>query len=135
MEKRESERWRRFMVSATLRFTSSRGGMNAIGILAQRYGRKIREDDQVLPVVKLASDSYKHTNKRFGEIDIPVFQLVGWATVDDVEDASETVVTPEVSASAPKAAARKAIEAPRKSTAAPSKKPDPKAAKKKSTRF
>jgi hypothetical protein len=120
--------------------TSSRGGLSAVGVLSQRYGRKIREDDQALPVVELSKSSYKHSNKLYGEIYTPVLKVVGWATVDDVEDATETVMTPEQVAStpAPKTTPARAIEAPRKAAAASSKastKVDPKAGKKKSTRF
>jgi len=71
--------------------SSSRGGLSAVGVLSQRYGRKIREDDQALPVVELDKSSYKHSNKLYGEIYTPVFKIVGWATIDDVEDATKTV--------------------------------------------
>jgi hypothetical protein len=72
--------------------TSSRGGINAIGVLSKTYGRKIREDEEALPIVELGAGSYMHRIKSRGEIEFPVFNIIGWGTAADVEDASETVV-------------------------------------------
>jgi hypothetical protein len=129
--------------------TSSRGGLNAVGEISKRYGRMMREDDQVMPVVELDAGSYAHSNKRLGIIDIPVFKIAGWANVADVDDATETVVggadevvdgeTGEVTEK-PKAAPRAAAAAskPASKRAEPPKKPEPAkkpAAGKKKTRF
>jgi len=70
--------------------TSSIGGMNAVGLMAQRYGRKIREDDQALPVIELDTSSYKHHDRRIGDVYTPVLRIVGWATVEDIDDATNT---------------------------------------------
>jgi hypothetical protein len=113
--------------------TSSRGGISAIGMISKKYGRKIREDAEALPIVELNTDSYPHREKKFGDIDIPVFDIVGWATAADVEDATETVVeeTDEETGEVTEAKA-----APEKTTATAARKPDaakaaPKAAPKK----
>jgi hypothetical protein len=37
--------------------TSSRGGISAIGMISKKYGRKIREDAEALPIVELNADS------------------------------------------------------------------------------
>jgi hypothetical protein len=115
--------------------TSSRGGINAIGLLSKTYGKKIRIDAEALPIVELNADFYTHNDKKLGDIDIPVFEIVGWATAADVEDATETVVeetdeeTGEVSETKTRAAPKKTET--RK--AAPAKKPAP--GKKQKIRF
>jgi hypothetical protein len=125
--------------------TSSRGGINAIGMLSKAYGKKIREDDTLLPIVELDSDSYAHSNKRLGIIDIPIFNIIGWGTAADVEDATETVVeengeevdeeTGEVTETKTRAAAPKKAE-PAKASAAKKPAPAKKAAPgKKKVRF
>jgi hypothetical protein len=77
--------------------TSSRGGISAIGVLSKNYGRKIREDDTLLPVVELDDDSYMHSKKMYGEIYVPVFKIVGWGTCEDVvENAADFEMVEEV---------------------------------------
>jgi len=71
--------------------TSSRGGINAIGLLSTAYGKKIRENNELLPIVELRASNYAHSNKQRGIIDIPVLTIVGWGVADDVDDATETV--------------------------------------------
>lgn len=115
--------------------TSSRGGISAIGMLSKAYGRKIREDDTLLPIVELQADSYQHSERRYGTIDIPVFEIVGWTPDATVEDATNVTIehedTGEVTTT--KTAPKKAAAA---SKPASSKKSEPpKKAGKKSTRF
>jgi hypothetical protein len=38
--------------------TSSRGGINAIGMLSKEYGKNMRVDPEALPIVELDSDSW-----------------------------------------------------------------------------
>jgi hypothetical protein len=64
--------------------TSSRGGINAIGVLSKAYGKKIREDSEALPIIELNADEYQHSTKAYGMIDIPVFKIVDWGTAADV---------------------------------------------------
>jgi hypothetical protein len=117
--------------------SGSRGGTNAIGVISKLYGRNIRIDSEALPVVELSSDSYQHSDNRIGEVFIPVLKLIGWATATDVEDATETVITPVNESAAPKK-----DEAPKKDSAKAAAKPAPakkaeaaKGGTKKKTRF
>jgi hypothetical protein len=117
--------------------TSSRGGQSAIGMLAKLYGRKIREDDTLLPVVELEGSSYPHSNKRFGIIDIPVFKLVGWGTAANiVEDGADFEMVEVIKET--EETKTKTLPAPKKDAAkaAPPKKAEAVKPKgKKSTRF
>jgi hypothetical protein len=58
--------------------TSSRGGVSAIGLLAKAYGARMRSHPTEVPIVKLAVDSYLHSNRAFGRIKVPKFDVVGW---------------------------------------------------------
>jgi hypothetical protein len=91
--------------------TSSRGGLNAIGELSKRYGRKIREDDTLLPIIELDKDSYLHSNKRIGEVYIPVLKLVGWGRADDVVENAASVEVVEMIKEAEEVKPKKAIPA------------------------
>jgi hypothetical protein len=120
--------------------SSSRGGLSAIGMLSKAYGRKIRENDELLPVVELEGSSYPHSNKRYGIIDIPIFKLVGWGTcanivegADDFEMVEEVKETDKFG----KGSTNKTLPPPKKVAAAAAK-PAPKKAEvkgKKSARF
>lgn len=59
--------------------TSSRGGLNAIGELCKSYGKLMRQKPDEFPLVALKVGSYQHSNKSFGRIKFPIFELVGWA--------------------------------------------------------
>jgi hypothetical protein len=59
--------------------TSSKGGLNAIGELCKSYGKAMRQRPDDLPVVTLKVGSYQHSNKSFGRIKFPIFELTGWA--------------------------------------------------------
>jgi len=72
--------------------TASRGGINAVGILCKTYGKQIRTNPGIYPIVELNTDSYMHSNKQYGRIKVPVLDVVGWATVADIDDATETEV-------------------------------------------
>jgi hypothetical protein len=39
------------------------------------------------PVVRLGWDSYEHSNKQFGEIRYPVFEIVGWTDREEIDKA------------------------------------------------
>jgi hypothetical protein len=51
---------------------TSTGAKRAIGDLSRQAARKRRD-----PIVKLMSDSYKHSD--FGKVDIPVLKVASWA--------------------------------------------------------
>jgi hypothetical protein len=61
--------------------TASKGGISALGRLALEYGNRIRTKPDEAPVIELARDSYQHPNKAYGEIRVPVFNVVGWVPV------------------------------------------------------
>ena len=72
--------------------TSSRGGISAIGKLAQVYGAEYRQRPGQFPIIEIGVDSYKHSNKAFGIIKVPILELVGWVhEADVVHDAAEPV--------------------------------------------
>jgi hypothetical protein len=58
--------------------TSSRGGLNAIGELCKAYGKEMRQQPDQYPVVSLEVDSYRHSNKAYGKIHVPVLTIVDW---------------------------------------------------------
>ena len=57
---------------------SSKGGIGAIGELCKAYGKAMRLRPDQFPVVKLSVGSYAHSNKQFGRIKFPIFEIVGW---------------------------------------------------------
>jgi hypothetical protein len=60
--------------------TSSMGGLDATGVLAEAYADNVAahpEDVNRLPVVELASDSYVNTKGK--KIFNPIFDIVDWA--------------------------------------------------------
>jgi hypothetical protein len=59
--------------------TTSRGGLNALAALAGKFGRHIKARPNEFPVVALSSDSYQHSNRAYGTIRVPLFDVVGWA--------------------------------------------------------
>lgn len=66
--------------------TSSKGGIGAVASLSKIYGRHTRASPRELPTVKLGVDSYRHSNKAYGEIRIPVLSVVPerWISIDDL---------------------------------------------------
>jgi len=58
--------------------TSSRGGLNSLADLCMRYGKLARQRDGQYPVVKIGQGSYAHSNKSYGRIKYPTFEIVGW---------------------------------------------------------
>jgi len=59
--------------------TSSRGGLNAIGELCKAYGKAMRQKPDELPIISLEVGSYQHSNKAYGRIKFPIFDVKGWA--------------------------------------------------------
>jgi hypothetical protein len=84
--------------------TSSRGGLQAIGRLSIEYGNAMRHKPDQLPVVRLGRDSYDHPNKTYGEIRVPIMELVGWVPREEVDAVLEPTRSPSGDA------AKKAIE-------------------------
>ena len=69
--------------------TSAKGGVAAVGKLCKAYGQQRQKHDGELPIIELQSSSYRH--KRFGEVYIPVFRVVGWHS-----DTASSAVDPEL---------------------------------------
>jgi hypothetical protein len=86
--------------------TSSRGGINQLGELCMKYGKALRQHEEEYPIVKIGSGSYAHSNKNYGRIKFPTFEIVGWSQKEIFKDAAEgTDPVEEVTAPAPKARA------------------------------
>jgi hypothetical protein len=85
--------------------TSSKGGLNAIGELCKAYGQMMRQRPDEWPVVTLGVGSYAHSNKSYGRIKFPIFEIVAWAPKDGSEPAP---VTPAPAPPPAKAAPQKA---------------------------
>ena len=59
--------------------TNSVGGRNAFAELGQEYIKQGKRDpSRLIAVVKLESDSYKHKNKTYGRIYVPIITVVEW---------------------------------------------------------
>lgn len=70
--------------------TSSRGGIGAIAGLAESFGKEYRQKPGQLPIIELKADSYAHSNKAYGRIDVPVLELVDWVAEAELTGAAET---------------------------------------------
>jgi len=97
--------------------TSSRGGLNAVGDLCLKYGKMSRQKPDQYPVVAIGTGSYLHSNKAYGRIKYPTFEIVGWAAkskfadIDEVDRSDEIVPdksVPDKPAVPPPAAAKPA---------------------------
>jgi hypothetical protein len=62
--------------------TSSKGGLNALGVLCKQYGQAMRQRPNEWPIVELGMGSYAHRDKSRGRIKHPTFKIVGWAPKD-----------------------------------------------------
>lgn len=102
--------------------TSSRGGINAVGDLCKRYGKEMRQRPNDFPIVSLDVDSYRHPNKAYGKIFVPVLRIAGWsaktgfaeALADEAADreaSSENATASEQTASRGKTAAKQSAPA------------------------
>lgn len=66
--------------------SSSVGGKRAIATVADMISRRLNEDSkEMVPVVTLDSDSYKH--KQYGKIFVPVIEIVRWVSMPKLQDA------------------------------------------------
>lgn len=59
---------------------SSKGGLSAIGELAEQYGKMMRQKPDQFPVIEIGSTSYKH--EKYGRVHKPVLKVVGWTKKD-----------------------------------------------------
>lgn len=67
--------------------TGSKGGEAALKALAKVYGKRVRQHPEEIPVVVLATDSYRHPNKQLGKIWTPLFQIIGWSPAKRLDTA------------------------------------------------
>lgn len=67
--------------------TSSKGGINAIGELCKTYGKAMRQRPDEYPIIALKTGSYQHSNRAFGRIKFPIFEVVGWAAKAEFAEA------------------------------------------------
>jgi hypothetical protein len=70
--------------------TSSKGGKNALGEVAEVYGRHRRMKEDEIPIIELHSRSYDH--KSYGETFAPVLKRTGWGKIPTLfEEAQATL--------------------------------------------
>lgn len=65
--------------------SGSKGGIGATGRLSEAFGHAMRHKAGQLPIITLGRDSYPHSNKAYGDIRFPVFEIVGWAPQSDFD--------------------------------------------------
>lgn len=102
---------------------SSRGGINALTRLASEFGSKVRMnlDDKMrpkLPVVELNAQSFEPKNVP-GKKWAPVFTIVGWIGIDDMEAANRDREASAKESEPAQAAAPAPAPAPKPPAAAP----------------
>jgi len=66
--------------------TASKGGRAAIAAVAGQYGKRLHAHPDEYPVVALKVGSYRHRNKAFGKIFVPVFEVSGWVPKSDFDE-------------------------------------------------
>ena len=87
--------------------TTSVGGVNAIAALAEAYGKQYAKNpSRMIAVANLSSDSYKHKNKTYGRIYVPIINIVSW--VANLPELAEAVADKAIEKAAAKPAAKKA---------------------------
>src|SRR5262249_142577 len=64
--------------------TSSRGGIGAVASLVRRFARHRSRHPDVLPVIKINTDSYQHKDRELGRIKFPVFEPAGYIPKADM---------------------------------------------------
>jgi hypothetical protein len=67
--------------------SSSWGGRQAMQKLCKAYVDGRDEHPGEMPIV--AAGTFKRTDRNFGKIDTPTFEVVGWAAIDDVKAGAE----------------------------------------------
>lgn len=98
--------------------TSSRGGLNAIGELCKAYGKAMRQRPDEYPIISLGVGSYQHSNKAYGRIKYPIFEVVGWASKAEFAQALSNETGGDTPAEEPAPQSTKKAAAPAKKAAA-----------------
>lgn len=73
--------------------TQSKGGLGAIGELCKVYGKEMRQRPDEYPIIALKISSYRHSNKAYGKVYVPVLEVVGWAPKGDFTAPMAAAVT------------------------------------------
>lgn len=73
---------------------SSKGGLGAAQKLLDAITKQLDDDiEHPVPLVKLLSDHYPHST--YGRTYFPIFEIVGWATLDGAAEAAAPAPEPE----------------------------------------
>lgn len=62
---------------------SSVGALKLFGKLVKLITAQVEKGDDIVPIGKWGYSTYPHTNKAYGEIYNPEFEIVEWRTVED----------------------------------------------------
>jgi hypothetical protein len=75
---------------------SSKGGLDALGLLSREYGTVYRQRPDEYPTVELGAGGYEHPVRSRGWIDTPSFKIIGWApkSVFAVDEEAYEIQTP-----------------------------------------
>lgn len=112
---------------------TSKGGLNALGDLMTKYGDHIAlnydNEPSVFPMIALNVGSYMHSNRQFGKIFVPKFDILDYVKPPKALLTADASVSTAQEIEAPKKATLKVIEKP------VAKGSDKKAAPRKGVRF
>ena len=65
---------------------SSRGFEGAFKKLLGQFGKEGRLNEGKMPIVQIDSDSYNHSNPRYGRIYVPIMRIVAWIEPSELAD-------------------------------------------------
>jgi hypothetical protein len=66
--------------------TTSRGGISALGELAKDYSAHCRQTPGEYPIATLGKGSYRHPDRKIGEVRYPIFKRTGWTARGPIDD-------------------------------------------------
>jgi hypothetical protein len=56
--------------------TSTRGGIDAVAKLCEKHADKSHANPRLYPIVALGVDSYLHSNRSYGRVKTPTFEVI-----------------------------------------------------------
>jgi hypothetical protein len=80
--------------------TASRGGLDTLGQLSLKYGERLRQHPGEVPIVELDRSSYQHSDRKVGEVRVPILRIVDWIRLTDLpplEGAQQQELLPDSS--------------------------------------
>lgn len=90
--------------------SSTMGAEKAFGELYNTINARLQaKNPEIVPIVLLERGSYPHSNKEFGHVVFPVFNIVGWQGLEDTELTEEPEAAPEAKEEAPKRRRRRKV--------------------------